>query len=1631
MKRIKHLLLLVLAVAMTFVLALGFAACGEEETPVTYSVTVSCDDATVLSAVKVRLDKEGKQSEEKALTDGKATFELEAGAYTVVLTGVPENYTYETKTVTESAPDATVTLTKKNDPPADGLVSYTVTVTCEDETVLSGVKVKLMLGSDPVEEKELTDGKASFKLQPGDYTVTLTGVPADYTYETKKLTEPNSAVTIALTKVSTSADVTVKVAAGKDVFGADRPETLLQNASVEFYLSDKDLKPYAFAFTNENGVAHFETLAAGTYFVNVNGKEFRNVSVSGNAATVTLNEKLGSEAAPLVWKVGENDVPLTEDILNALNDASVYYTLVVEEDGLYSFDADNYNANVTGDLFEDGLVGMDTHVAVTLKAGTVYTFACSSTGALAESGEFGYKVTVTKGDTQEGGSDAPEVPWTGSGTQADPYVITSLKNSYRVQIKYENGAYVPVYFKYTETAAANYAIYSSDQNFYMTVGDNHYTGGGNASSEQSLFATAAGTDYVFILTPFDDEETSDMTVSFTIGDFTGYIPKWEGSGKFSTVTGVDDPFIVTTLVDSYEVHGADRVYFKYAATETKNYTVTLEGTDGFDFWLRNYNNGNPDSGAHYTLSASQKTATIALTQGTIYLFGVTGGSDGLDGNMAFAVKFTIAEVAGSETDPPENPGDGNSAENPDKIENIVGENTLGVSAAGIYYTFTVSQTGTYTFTAVTALCILDFENGGGKKLNNLQAAKAGTAKDYELTAGDVYLFRLTGFGENAGDTVTLKVELKAAAQEVTVPDEFNGTWKDVNGDYSLEIANGKLTLKKGDETVQTNLSEGSSSAMEGKTSYYVTFGGKTYTLQWNSVGEKALQLYLSEDDVIHFAPDPLPTFTFETAQQGEFAARNEEFPEHIVVSEDGIAWENHTILLLSDMSNAYDGYDKAFAAYVDGKPELLLFGNGAIYFQKASIYFDDVAASDIVTLPENYLGKWKSADGKVTLEVSANAVALKENGVAAEVSLKQEKVGSDTEYFLTWNEKDWQFLTLAEGVLTLQGEEYLHFAKDPLPTVDLTEFVGAYRCSLSVDYLVVEKNAIKWGDRTVILAAEPSATDYGTGYPFFADGKLYFFFIDMDGENLMLVNNDGGDDGELTRVGDTVPEADGSAEKPFVLKNFLGVQTFRSVPEAGVYYAFELPFEATLTVTASVKCNLEFGGRFWEVAGADDRSDFNLSAGVVILKLSGATEITLTIAMNYTVTVTSADKDVYGNTVNATAKAGVSVSLVKDGANVATAQTDDKGIATFSVTETGDYSVKIDNTEYSFTGTSCTAALLSDIVVGGSPEHPLTLKMGANEFPLTRAIMETYQGAYYAFTCTYSGKYVFTISEAYAMFLLSDEEDSIVSLGDSSLTQTVSLEKGKTYAAMVVSQGPTEFAFTLTIALDVGEIEGSGTRADPEVLKNFDSVARFVGTDADTSYYFRFLTDKSYSVVIKVSKNCRIGGALVGFSTQQLKADGTVTAELKKGVQTDFYVQALLNEGADIIELSFTATEVADAPWEGSGTSSDPYLLESLVGSYSVPVTYGKNVCFSFQATGGKTYRLTPEVQNDVSFILPSAQMPKVTKWTNSNSWTYVATAHQSDEFTINSAFKFVLKVTCNTSGESLEAKFKIEEVTA
>ena len=211
MKFYRKMLLAVFSLLLALGLV-GIAACGKkappEPTPIDYTVTVTCEDENALAGVKVSLKTLAGEAveggEEKPLTAGMVTFSALPATYKTVLTGVPETYEWQEATLTEAAPNATVALTKKSVGPVEPApITYTVTVTCDDENALKGVKVSLKtLAGEAVEggeEKPLTAGMVTFSALPATYKAVLTGVPETYEWQEPTLTEAAPAATVALT----------------------------------------------------------------------------------------------------------------------------------------------------------------------------------------------------------------------------------------------------------------------------------------------------------------------------------------------------------------------------------------------------------------------------------------------------------------------------------------------------------------------------------------------------------------------------------------------------------------------------------------------------------------------------------------------------------------------------------------------------------------------------------------------------------------------------------------------------------------------------------------------------------------------------------------------------------------------------------------------------------------------------------------------------------------------------------------------------------------------------------------------------------------------------------------------------------------------------------------------------------------------------------------------------------------------------------------------------------------------------------------------------------------------------------------------------------------------------------------
>lgn len=200
-------------VAVCTVLSLcALAACGEEGDPnggattQTYTVTVSCEEnPLLLSGVKVRLVSESGVAGESALTNGKASFTLEKGKYTVelieVIDDILSDYVYAQTEVTESAPSATIEILPKEE--TGETVEYRVTVLKPDESPVGELAVQLCGGPKGLCWTARTDaqGVATFNLEAGEYEVHINILPDGYKFDNNehKMTAEGGALTVHLT----------------------------------------------------------------------------------------------------------------------------------------------------------------------------------------------------------------------------------------------------------------------------------------------------------------------------------------------------------------------------------------------------------------------------------------------------------------------------------------------------------------------------------------------------------------------------------------------------------------------------------------------------------------------------------------------------------------------------------------------------------------------------------------------------------------------------------------------------------------------------------------------------------------------------------------------------------------------------------------------------------------------------------------------------------------------------------------------------------------------------------------------------------------------------------------------------------------------------------------------------------------------------------------------------------------------------------------------------------------------------------------------------------------------------------------------------------------------------------------
>ncbi len=161
------------------------------------------------------------------------------------------------------------------DTDSDGKIDYTVTVTCTEGAnpalTLMTVKVKLLNadGSDASSEVALTDGKATFRMDPGTYKVSLSGALTGYTYGETFLTATTPAATVEIKLDTGSSDTDTKVDYKIRVLKPD--QTPMVNIGLQICLASDVSGSCYLDMTDDNGYAEFN-LDAGTYVVHIPNK---------------------------------------------------------------------------------------------------------------------------------------------------------------------------------------------------------------------------------------------------------------------------------------------------------------------------------------------------------------------------------------------------------------------------------------------------------------------------------------------------------------------------------------------------------------------------------------------------------------------------------------------------------------------------------------------------------------------------------------------------------------------------------------------------------------------------------------------------------------------------------------------------------------------------------------------------------------------------------------------------------------------------------------------------------------------------------------------------------------------------------------------------------------------------------------------------------------------------------------------------------------------------------------------------------------------------------------------------------------------------------------------------------------
>ena len=174
----KRLLVFIVATIMLLcTAAFTMVGCGSEAEKLEYSVTVLAPDGKPQKDVTVSWRQSGKtHGSAKTDEDGVAKASIPAGTYNVVLSDIGEGLSYDDISVSSSMRDITLPLQAVK-------VTYSATVSDKAGAPAAGVTVTWS-NDNGVAGTAVTgaDGRAESELDYGEYTVTVSNLPAGNIY---------------------------------------------------------------------------------------------------------------------------------------------------------------------------------------------------------------------------------------------------------------------------------------------------------------------------------------------------------------------------------------------------------------------------------------------------------------------------------------------------------------------------------------------------------------------------------------------------------------------------------------------------------------------------------------------------------------------------------------------------------------------------------------------------------------------------------------------------------------------------------------------------------------------------------------------------------------------------------------------------------------------------------------------------------------------------------------------------------------------------------------------------------------------------------------------------------------------------------------------------------------------------------------------------------------------------------------------------------------------------------------------------------------------------------------------------------------------------------------------------------